>query len=491
MSEPTLLDFYLDVLDTAGLQVDDDFFVVHKADSTKKKPENVIVMKKKLVLPFPAHLKNPDPDNNVFFHPLCEQIIRGESEVFTFLKRAMTMRLILSVSTLGSGLIHLHTNINLQKSMSIKQIEFIKGLVDVEDKTTSLWNTFIWGHIKEHPHDSTHWPLRMYIKQNGRYANKSYQRVCSVAFPLFEKLIAGEEMNKPGSDQKFRAKDYKAFKQIALAIFPEAEQDVCEVFNSGYGDTFAPNLLAFLMSFKKIGDRINTIAETLREPLEKSGIDLTSIMVPMEWSSFIEPEGIAKLSTFNRKIPALPGNMGVATGRQDVEVQEETAPEKPSARVAPVNDAKARLRERWEAESSKDSSPPWEEEKKDVATEGKRTIGDILRKRPELERSTRTYEEEMDTRGRGGWRDRGRYEEDDRYPRRGGYRDDRRGYRDEPRGGYRDDPRGYRDEPRGYRDEPRGYRDEPRGYRGDSRGSRPAPRRSLFDDAPVRGGWRR
>lgn len=476
MSEPTIFDFYSGLIQTAGLEIDDDFFVVHKAESDKKKPENVMVMNKKLVLPFPGHLKNPDPDNNVFFHPLCEQITRGESEVFAFLKRAVTMRLIMSVTALGAGLIRLHTDINQQKNMSIQQIEFIKGLVDAEDKTIGLWTTFIWGNIKANPHDSTHWPLRLYLKQNGRFDNKSYQRVCSVAFPLFERLLTGEEMHKPGTDQKYPAKVYKAFRQIATAIFPEIEAEFSEAYNSGYADTFAPNLLAFLMSVKKIADRLNTIAETLRDPLEKAGVEMSAVTVSTPWEEFLTPEGIEKLSAFNRRIPGLPGNMGTVSAAKQEPVEE--ACEVPSTRSmnrpAPVNDSREKLRARWDSEAITAEDPPWEDKRsKEPSAQAAptRSIGDILRKRPELERSTRTYEEEMD-RGRYG---RGRYDSryDEPAPRRGG----RSMYDDPPRRG------GWREEP-----EPRDYG---RG-RYDSRYDDRGPRRGLYDDIPDRrGGWRR
>lgn len=488
MSEPTILDFYFDLLDSAGLQVDDDFFVVHKPESDKKKPDNVMVMNRKLVLPFPGHLKNPDPDNNVFFHPLCEQIIRGESEVFAFYKRAMTMRLILSISTLGSGLIRLHTDINLQKSMSIQQIEFIKDLVDAEDKTIATWTSFIWGHIKAHPHDSTHWPLRLYVKQNGRHGGKSYQRVCSVAFPLFERLFEGEEPCKPGTDQKYRAKDYKAFKQLAKAIFPEVDADVSEAYNSGYGDTFAPNLLSFLMSVKKIGDRINLIAETLKEPLERAGISTDTILVKTPWETFLTEDGVAKLAVFNRRIPALPGNMGVSGNQVEPTAEENSPPVRNTQRPTQTsdNDAKARLRQRWEAEKDDTVDPPWEDrrqssESNEPKPTGQKTIGDILRKRPDLERSTLTYEEEnrrYEPRGRQYDDSRGRTS---RYGSRYDEEDRRRGWREEPvsRG------RGWREDP-----EPRGYG---RDY-GRDNGRYSAPSRGLYDDEPLarRGAnWRR
>lgn len=476
MSEPTIMDFYYDLLNTAGLQVDDDFFVVHKADSDKKKPENVTVMNKKLVLPFPGHLKNPDHDNNVFFHPLCEQITRGESEVLAFLKRATTMRLILSMTSLGAGLIRLHTDVNLQKSMSIQQIEFIKDLIDAEDKTIGIWTSFIWGHIKENPHDSTKWPLRLYIKQKGRYQDKSYQRVCSVAFPLFERLFSGEEMPKPGSDQKYRTKDYKAFKQIAKSIFPEVDSEFSEAYNAGYADNFAPNLIAFLSSVKKISERINFVAESLRQPLDQVGVDVDAIIIPLNWSTFLEPEGIEKLTGFSRRIPGLPGNMGVIPSQTEEPLDEVPAPvstTRTTSRQAPQDDPKERLRAKWQAEKEPEETPPWEETPGATKVTGQRAIGDILKRRPELERSTRTYEEEnYDNRGRSY---RGRYD-DDRGRRSLYGDDDRRGRYDEPvrRGGWRDE------------------RDDRDYGRRDERSSRyESPRRGLYDDTPMRGGWRR
>lgn len=510
MTEPTLLDFYLDILETAGFQVNDDFFIMHRPESEKKKPEHVMVMDKKLVLPAPILLKNPDPENNVFFHPLCEQILRGESEVFTFLKRAMVMRLILSYSSLGAGLTRLHTDINLQKSMSIKQIEYIKDLVDVDEKTLLAWTGFIWGHIKLAPHDSTKWPIRMYIKQSGRYEGKNYQRVCSVAFPLIERLLNEKDIPKPGTeDQKYRSKDYLAFKQISGAIFPESIMEHSEAYNSGYSDTFAANLMAFLLSYKKLAERINVITETLREPLERAGASPDAIHIPVKWMDYIDEAGREKLALLNRRIPALPGNMGVPANRAvPSEESEQEQPRKPVSREAtpsprsqPQEDTRASLREKWKEQAS--DTPPWEDsETKKPSVESKAepvgtvSFRDIMKKNPALERSTRAadeYEERERGARRGGWRDRDRYEDDDR----GGYD---RGYRgrsryDNDRDYNRSDDyydRGYgRGRRDNYDDRDRGY-GRRESYYGDRGGYPERGRgRSLYGDPAPRGGYRR
>lgn len=490
MSAPILMEFYLNLLQTAGFEVNDDFFVMHKPTAGKK-AEHVKVLEKNLVLPFPGHLKRPDTENNIFFHPLCEQIIRNESEVFMYLKRAMTMRMILSMSSLGAALVRIHTDVNLQKSLSIKQIEFIKGLADCDDKTIAGWTGFIWGNISANPNDSTKWPLRMYIRQNGRYQGKNYQRVCSVAFPLIEQLISGQEPDKPGSEgQKYRAKDYRAFKQIALAIFPEITTEIDETYNSGYGDTFAANLMSFLLSYQKLANRINSIVEIMREPLERAGAQASSIELPIAWVDQITTSGLEDLAKANRTIPALAGNMGVPVDGR-VKEQVEKDKDEPAVTRRPVaepakDDRRTELAKRWQAEEEASRSTkgplPWEDDEKPEApklsTAGKISFGDVIRRNPNVEKSTRAYEEyEEERRPRRSWRD----DRDDRYRDR-----DDRGYRDRgSRSLYPDDRRDYRGS-RYDRDDRYGGRDrDVRDDRYDC-GDRYAPaRRSLYGDPPA------
>ncbi len=502
MSNNKLLSFYIDLLDSAGFEFDDDFFVMNR-QTDKKKPENVKILDRKLLLPLPSHLKNPNSDENIFFHPLCEQIIRNESEVFAYLKRAMTIRLMLSMSSVALALIRIHTDLSIQKTLSIDQIEFIKDLSDCDDQTITAWTNFIWGTVSANPHDSTKWPMRLYVKQNGRYQNKNYLRVCSVAFPLFDRIISGEEIPKPNSDKKFRAKDYRAFKQLALTIFPEIKDDLSEVYNSGCGDTFAPNLFSFLQSFLKLAKRINHIVDVMADSFERAGAKPESIKIPLLWEEFLDKDGIEALARENRKIPALSGNMGVAAS--DAKVKQESDEEKTgsqSTRQAAsrsdteAEDRRQRLAKRLEAESKIQvvaDTPPWEDEKKPTeSSSGKINFNDLLRKNPAMEKSTLTYEESEEQRrgSRRGWRDRDERDYDDRdsrYDNRRGYRDDRdydrRDSRYESRRGYRDD--------RDSRYSDRDSRYDNRDSRYDDRNDRRyAPRRSLYGDPAPRRGYR-
>lgn len=512
--------FYDSLLRTAGLET--------KTDGTiwlpSKNPTQIKLSGGTLVLPLKSRLKNPAEDE-MFFHPLCEQMQRYESEVFKFLKRAITVRLTSATLRLGVGLIKLQEDTALQRKLNIEQIEIIKGIADSDKNSATNWSKMMGYSMEVDKFRMDKWPIHIFMKRNGTHEGKTFRRVAVTSFPFAERIIQGEHLFGTNQKDLFRNKDYLTFTQVFMAIWPEALGETTP-YNAGWNDAVAPYLSAFLRSVKKLIDRINYLCDLFAETFAEldAGVDLNDIRINYDWADLVEEEGNHEYTVMSRVIPQLKGNTG-ATEEDEAEDNkreaskaprparvEEKAPVKETA-PAPTVETKAEVKpgddpnmseaDRKLLEEARAKKAAWKAEQEEEAREDEARRARRAERQREQEEWDRQRRSERDSetppwedepkkvdgklsasdlfRG-GGDRGRDRDRDDDRRRRddRDYRRDDRdRDYRD--RDYRRDDRRDSRDRDffdRDDRDRDRDYRRDDRdrggpwGSRRDSRDSR-------------------
>lgn len=417
-----IYDFYDGLLTSAAHATDADGNIL-TAFTDKRDP--VEIGGKPLVLPLPSKLRDPNPDE-MFFHPLCEQLQRYESDVFRYLKRSMTLKLIHSFGFLGGALLSLQNDPGIQRRMSIEQIEVMKG-ISVSDKNSPMaWVRSVMGPVEDYKGRMDKWAIHVYIKRNGQLDGRNYKRVGVVSFPWIEKFLNGEMImrhNAAGDEvNAFRpTKDYETFRQVALAIFPQITAKGTEYFNVGYDGTLAPYLITFLQVYYKLGSRINELLELFRPFMIETGNDPKAAILNLNWYPMLSGENLETLARFARGIPILKGNAG-ATVEGEVEVPEETKevekPRKPEpeAKAKTVSETKELTEEERRAKEEADAKrAAW---KKQLAEEEEMEREREERRNRRHDRDDRDYDRDRRDRDR----DRDRY--DDR-------RDDRRRSRDD------------------------------------------------------------
>lgn len=518
----TIYDFYDSLLTVAGYETDADgtIWLAGGKDRTQ-----VSLSGKKVVLPLKSRLKEPR-DDEMFFHPLCEQMQRYESEIFKFIKRSLTVKLISATANIGSGLLKLQENPQLQRNMSIEQIEVIKGISEFDKNSTDAWVKMLMRPLGVDKFRMDLWPIHIYLKRNGTFGGKNYRRVASTSFPFAVNIINGEVLYSENGKNSFRGKDYTMFSEVFQAIWPNAK-DPGEEYNAGWNDAVAPYLSSFLIAFKKLATRLNYLSDLFKAEFDE--VTATDSHIDLSWYDLLIQDDLKDYTTFSGAIPQLKGNTGDLTEEGDPEEKpvevKDTRParqqEKPPVKEAAVeekpkpaasspsvptlspgeqkllDDARAKKaawkaeqdreaeadkrrderrqerdredeeynrqrREREERRRGDDSDPPWNEESKTTAASGKVSASDIFSRRDDRGRDDRDRGRDDRDRGRDRDRDYDRGRDRDRDYDRGRDREYDRG-RD-----YRDDRD--RDYDRG-RDRDRDFFDRGRDDRGrDDRG---------------------
>lgn len=481
-----LLDFYTKLLVMIGLTVEEDGGIYVVAGG-KKLPAQVPVLykessdnpeyiRKDLVLPTRDRLRSPT-EGVVFFHPLSEQMTRGESEVFRYFKRGALVRLNTYFTQVGSALIQLQRNPLLQQKMSIDQITLIKGISDVSKTASESWSKCMISPIISSPLIPSQWPLNIHVRRNGVYGAKSYRRVAIADFPLFNQIFRNELLKSDDGKNLYSLKDYETIKQVGKAIFSEIDRVDRETLGAGYDGVLAPYFISFLMSYAKIAERLTHFSETLMDPFLEVGATKENLIVPCFDARWVSEEGLGVLEDISRSVPAQAGNIG----SRSVDEAEEAKP-----RV--THDRPTR-----EEKKPDNSPPPWEEVKRTEsrhepepeeprkAQPAQLTPADTTNM---SEGQRKMLEESMEKRRR--WleeQDRIRQEEEEdrqsRESRHSRDRDDRRDHDDRRADRGRDDYEG-----RDRRDRSRDYDDYDRRDRGDRR-RRDDDDYDRADDRPV------
>lgn len=453
MTKPEkLLEFYRDLITTSQYRVDAKHHVILPIGEDI---HPAVVAGKQLVLPAPEYLRSPDTEKQVFFHPLCEQITRRESEVFLFLKRSIMVKLITSMTQLGAQLLNLQTDVSAQRRMSIDQLEILKLIPESDKKSIENWNKLMMLSLKEDRDRMDRWALNVFIRRNGQHDGKSYRRVAVVNFPLFERLASGEIFtHTSGGEEKnlYRTKDYTMFRQVAKAIFPEIDDVTNGRYNVGYDDTVGPYTIAFMRAVLKLANRINEVIDLLSGPFEEVTPGISSLMkISTAWEHLVSPEGQEELSDLARTVPLLQHNAGATLDGSDVP---ETPAVNPSSRapggfkiqempVVARKDPEPVRREEPKAPEASSGSINFDtsgmtQEQIQERLEVQRRREEYLKKQREDEQYERERRERRDAyeRERQELEDRHRRERDDRprdYDRRDSYgRDDRDDRDDRP-----------------------------------------------------------
>lgn len=448
-----LLNFYTDVLATARHIVKDNGSVVFivgkdevpatvnfKVPEHEQVPGEPTVITRNMVSVMEELLRDPR-DTDVFFHPTSEQMTRGESEVFRYLKRAILLRLNTSITQLGAALLGVQQDASLQHKMTMEQLDIIKDIADSDKSSVMAWTKLCVRPIKDNPLKPSTWGLNIHIKRNGTYGGKPYRRVGIVTMPMFEEVLDGKQYETPDGKNQFRVKDYSMFRQVIRTIFPEAGVRGSEALNVGYDGTFAPYFVCFMKTVKSVADRLNYVVRTMEPAMKEVGIDTASLLVETPWFDYVSDEGLDILSDISRSVPALVGNIGAVPVGSEEPTEEEDEPAPPVRREecrpepAPQRrpDPTPEPEPVKEAKEEDDGLNAEQRRLRDEAMERRRRFEEERKMMEEEERRDRERREERRDRGRDDRRDdRREYDRDRRDDYRG--RDDRRDppWEDEP-----------------------------------------------------------
>lgn len=303
-----LTEIYTSILRFSGLDADDQGYISTVLDD---KRDPAFINGLRMVLPHDHQLRGFNPKEKIIFHPLTENILRGESEVITKLKSVINIRLNFTIGIVAQSLLNLVASPELHHRMSPEQAELLTSITDCDDKTVMNFISQMVNGMKNAPDRIF---SNIYLKRGGTFKGKRYSRVGVVSFPFFQQL-AEDKIDK------IRVKDKETFKQLFEFMFPELNEP--EEYNYGSDSNIAPYLEALMMAAALIASRLNDLLLIYKDFID----DADKVMFDSEWIDYIKD--LNALIPEIRKVPVQFGNDGVTTVSVDepekVEVSVPTA----------------------------------------------------------------------------------------------------------------------------------------------------------------------
>lgn len=253
-----LLDLYKSLLKVAKRVVHEDGTI---SQTFGGKTEPSLIKGKREVLPTREHLSNPDWENRVVFHPLSENILRGESAVLEDYRQALNVRINWTFGLLGYQLLMIAASEDEHKKLSPDQTVYLSQMKNANEGTLK---TFL-NLMKAMPMDQNQKTfVSIYLKRGGTIAGKRYARVGVVSFPLYNELtkMAGLEL----WGVKFKnKKDIETIKKLLEYMIPGIETP--ESHNRGSDSGVAPYLDALMKAVMSVASPLNDLIEIFHNVL--------------------------------------------------------------------------------------------------------------------------------------------------------------------------------------------------------------------------------
>lgn len=282
-------------------------------------PEPLIVTKadnKRLTLPTPFYLDNPQEDVLVQFHPMSEGIDKGESEVLTALKRLITSNLMFRICDVMALVAKIAADPSSQQHLKPGTLrEFSKYLQDFDKKTHKLVMDLL-GKIN--PGDRDHngrscTTINVTLARRANILDKPYQRVAVVSFPILEAIIAAkEEMLEKGNGKIFgvtpgKKGQYDMLINLFNFIFPESE--IIGMWSAGSNSLAAPYFHALGLTYIKIAERLNQVVKMLSKNAEK---EHPNLLYNLTWKNDFDD-----LTPYVGRLPPAQHNKGKMAGKNE------------------------------------------------------------------------------------------------------------------------------------------------------------------------------
>lgn len=308
-----LIDLYTAIVESAGWNVTSSGRI-----TAFKGP--VEIAGKQLVLPTNDVLRNPDWENTIGFHPMSENVMRGESAVLFELRQQMQFQLNFVAATIIQTLGEIAADETQHKGLTIKQKEFLKLVPDFDAKTVKSLDSLLDKCNPNEPEKI----IGLFVKRggeiesvadDGKVTKQQYKRLAVIHSPL-----RMEDQNKDRTvfGVKFRKVDYKPFFKLFDFILPEINQ---AAYTYGSNSMVAPSFHALLHGYISMAKRLNVV---LRKFQKVWGEDFEDLLLDVSFE-----EDVKDLDKFKGIVPNLRGNEG-STKPDEVETLEE-APKQASA----------------------------------------------------------------------------------------------------------------------------------------------------------------
>lgn len=283
------------LLESAGLKVGENGLV---SSPSNEDWTPTMVNGRRLVLPTPAILANPDWEKTIPFHPLSEKIMRGESVVLKALRLLICNKLTYVVSALWEEIMLLAVDTDRHHLLTPVQLKAILSAPDANANTLKRLQKVITRVAPT----GLNALINIYQKRGGELAGVKYNRVAVTSFPILS------AMYKDGERQTFKellgvtgltASDSKAIAGIFDFILPGAH--LADTYSAGSLSTDAPYFHSLMLAYVKIATQLNSTVSLLNNVINNPD----ELLIDLSWADMLD-----NISTLKSEIPSLRDNEG-------------------------------------------------------------------------------------------------------------------------------------------------------------------------------------
>ncbi|EKD89749.1 MAG: hypothetical protein ACD_33C00002G0041 [uncultured bacterium] len=283
--------FYLSVLDYSGLELSDNIIV-----NKNEKLGEFTVNGKEITLPYLENLKNPD--NKIIFHPLNENYVKPETNLFNLYKKKLVHEINVKILSLFVTIINIANSVELQsKIKNTKLVELITGIGETD---LALIEHLI--NLSKHSQkvNDEAFMVDIFLKKNGEVKDIPYAAIGKINFILYNevnKALEEKEREYKVFGYKLRKKDLLAINNLFNVVFPNINT---EEYMEGTDNKIFRFMNILLKTSYLLTNRINEIVKYL-ETLKDETLNLKEVKFNHEWVDNLED--LYKMSNEIRLIP--------------------------------------------------------------------------------------------------------------------------------------------------------------------------------------------
>lgn len=248
----------------------------------------------RMVLPTKAQQNKVGWEDRVAFHPMSENIGRGESEVLERYRMLLTERLNVVTSAVITRLLQIALSPDDQKKLNPEQSEYLSLVKKVSPLTLERFEE-IQRKMPAGKH--TQQFVSLFLKRKATLRGESFFRAGIVNFPFYALLESGEESPH---GVKLSKKDVEVLSNLLNYIFPHLGEE--NYYSRGSSSRVAPSLDAVMAAALAVIAALNDVTDLFEDYMP------SDIHIPTEWAE--EFESIEALAPYVREIPMLAGNEG-------------------------------------------------------------------------------------------------------------------------------------------------------------------------------------
>lgn len=271
---------------------------------TMKYPDRTAVAtvgSKNLLLPMPEVMRAV-PENAIIFHPMSENVARGDSAIQNYLKTLVTFKVTFSIIYIAEQLYTIAADQSLHGKLTGDQLAILTILPDADTKGLAALSRVLASV------DMT--SVRAYNifnKRAGKLKEESFNRVAVASFPLLEELLKPE--GTLWGHRDVRKRDLKDFKALFDYVVPHWETK--DYYSAASDSMEAPSFHALMLAFNKIMDPLVKLCDIYGDLFKET--DDEGGTVDMKEYASADLSFITRfdnLSKYRNVLPIMVGNDG-------------------------------------------------------------------------------------------------------------------------------------------------------------------------------------